>query len=131
MTFLHAKRYILHPVNYTYTIHWIVDSVIGSGEYGTVFNVAHNRKHAIKLVKSVCSRTSYNTMKEIRIWTQAEVLGVAPKLVEYYRHDSKSPEGEYFIIVMEKLDMTLEEALRLAEEENHVALQELLFFRSR
>jgi hypothetical protein len=128
IVFLHTKRYILRPINYT--MDWIIDSVIGSGEYGTVFKFSHknnNCEYAIKLVKSVCAETPYNTMKEIRIWTQAEILGVGPKLVEYYCHDSKSPENTYFIIVMEKLDVTLEEALNLAEKEGHTDLQELLF----
>jgi Protein kinase domain len=125
LAFLIAKRYSNYPQSRS---NWDVNSIIGLGENSTVFSATKdNCECAIKLVKPGLQKTAYNVTKELRIWTQAEILGVGPKLIEYYRHNSDRPEGVYFIIVMEKLDITLEEALGLADKENHNSLRILLF----
>jgi len=125
LAFLISKRYTNYPQS---RLNWNVNFIIGLGENSTVFSATkENCECAIKLVKSGLQKTAYNVTKELRIWTQAEILGVGPKLIEYYRHDSDRPEVVFFIIVMEKLYITLEEALGLADKENHNSLRILLF----
>jgi Protein kinase domain len=131
ITFLFAKPvYLTNNKQSECESYWDVGSKIGAGTYGDVFKACCEEKcdYAIKLIRPGGNEIiPYLTIRELTMWNQAQKLDISPRLIEYYYHKSKNPTNDYFIIVMEAMDYTLTDMLRLADRENHSRLRTLFF----
>jgi len=111
---------------------WLVKSYLGSGSYGDVFEtccIKQQCEYAIKIVKPINKESPRPLIEEeISMWKEIQSYGLSPRLIEYYDHSSSNPEeDDYFILVMETLDITLKKAIEMADRDNNYDLLELLF----
>ena len=111
---------------------WLVKSYISSGTYGDVFETCcltmNQCEYAVKIVKpkhNVSPKPIIDA--EISMWREIQNYYLSPRLIEYYEHGAIDPSDQYFILVMESLDITLRRAIKMADSENDFDLVELLF----
>jgi tRNA A-37 threonylcarbamoyl transferase component Bud32 len=110
---------------------WIISSFISSGEYGSVFRSCCEKKcdYAVKVATAGGKNNMmrYSASKEISIWKRAYKLGLSVKFIESYYHFASNPVDDYYIVVMETMDVTAKDALELADRENNTRLREIIF----